>query len=294
MLLVFMNTSQVEKAVKERKQIVFTGHSSAGAIAILMTVWFLEKYMTDMRPLCFTFGSPLVADCIFNHALRRQDWSQYFTHFVMRYDIIARVFLAPLSFIERELPTILHFLKHKPLMQGPIGEAASALYVNVMRHASATASRAACHLMGNTNKLSETLLSFIELSPYRPFGTYVFCTGSGELVVVRNPDAILQILFYASQLTSEVEGPEIALRSIKDNLNYQSERLSLETKRMVYLDNLEGIPLSSDGDAAGNLTIDAVLNNLGLVKSMPKLVIQFDNFHLVIFLLKYLLSNFDF
>ncbi|KAK9217204.1 hypothetical protein WN943_005829 [Citrus x changshan-huyou] len=263
--------NEVGKAVAERKQIVFTGHSSAGPIAVLMTVWFLEnleKFIKSdpstsrMPPICVTFGSPLVGDFIFNHALRRESWSHYFIHFVMRYDIVPRVLLAPLSSIEPELKIILHFLnpKHTTPMPEPTEEA-SALYVTVMRNASSVASHAACHLMGNTNKLSDTLLSFVELSPYRPFGTYVFCTGDRELVVVKNPDTVLQILFYSSQLSSEVEGPEIALRSVKDHLNYQSELQNLETKGVAHLDNLQGLPLSSNVGAAG---LGLVLNNLGL------------------------------
>ncbi|KAH9775957.1 protein eds1-related [Citrus sinensis] len=263
--------NEVVKAVAERKQIVFTGHSSAGPIAVLMTVWFLENWenfiksdpsTSRMPPICVTFGSPLVGDFIINHALRRESWSHYFIHFVMRYDIVPRVLLAPLSSLEPELKTILDFLNPKCTIhiQEPTREA-SALYVTVMSNASSVASHAACHLMGNTNKLSDTLLSFIELSPYRPFGTYVFCTGDRELVVVKNPDAVLQIFFYSSQLSSEVEGPEIALRSVKDHFNYQSELQNLETKGVAHFDNLEGLPLSSNVGAAG---LGLVLNNLGL------------------------------
>lgn len=260
--------NEVGKAVAERKQIVFTGHSSAGPIAVLMTVWFLENFIKSdptasrMPPKCVTFGSPLVGDFIFNHALRRESWSHYFIHFVMRYDIVPRVLLAPLSSLEPELEIILHFLNPKRAipMQEPTGQA-SALYETVLRNASSVASHAACHLMGNTNKLSDTLSNFIELSPYRPFGTYVFCTGDRELVVVENPDAVLQILFYSSQLSSEVEGPEIALRSLTDHLNYQSELQNLEIKVVAHLDNLDGLPLSCNVGAGG---LGLVLNNLGL------------------------------
>lgn len=252
--------SQVGKAVAEKKQIVFAGHSSGGPIAILVTVWCLEKYK-KISLHCFTFGSPLVGDRIFNHALNREDWSQYFTHFVMRYDIFPRVLLAPFDSTAIQLEPILQFLN--PKRTGPMEEpiqAVESLYVNVMRNASVVASNAACHLMGNTNKLMETLLSFINLSPYRPSGTYVFCTGNGRLVVVRNPDAVLQILFYSSQ-SSSGKGPEIAIRSVRDHFDYQSEIQSLETKAVAKLDRLEGLPLSSDGGGA----IDIVLNDLGLV-----------------------------
>ncbi|KAL5749695.1 hypothetical protein ACOSP7_024298 [Xanthoceras sorbifolium] len=263
---------EVGKAVTEKKQIVFTGHSSGGPIAILVTVWFLEKYTkTDpnktMKPLCITFGSPLVSDRIFNHAISREDWSQYFTHFVMRYDIVPRVRLAPFESNETQpqIQPILDFLnpKHAVMVQEPV-RAAQVLYVNVMRNASSVASNAACHLMGNTNKLLETVSSFIKLSPYRPFGTYVFCTENGSLVVVRNPDAVLQILFYSSQLSSGEVLEIAAIRSVRNHFNYQSETQSLEAKAVAALDQLEGLSLSSDGVGAWSSAADIGLNDLGL------------------------------
>ncbi|KAK3225664.1 hypothetical protein Dsin_005526 [Dipteronia sinensis] len=252
---------EVRKAATENKQVVFTGHSSGGPIAILAAVWFLQN---AMKPLCITFGSPLVGDRIFNHALSREDWSQYFTHFVMRYDIFPRVSLAPFESTARQLPQILQFLNPKRTVAMK-DEEAEALYVEVMRNASSVASNAACHLMGNTNKLLETVLSFVKLSPYRPFGTYVFCTGNGRLVVVRNPDSVLQILFYSCQLSSG-EGSEISIRSVKDHFGYQSEIQSLEAKTVTDLDQSEGLPLSSNGGGggSGNSGIDIVLNELGL------------------------------
>ncbi|XVF09204.1 hypothetical protein REPUB_Repub07fG0071900 [Reevesia pubescens] len=261
--------TEVEEAITEKKQIVFTGHSSGGAIAILATVWFLEQYLkpekTRMLPLCVTFGSPLVADFIFNHALRRENWSQYFLHFVMRYDIVPRILLSPLFAMEPELQQILNLLSQKAMfpIQGSIGEA-SKFYVTVLRNASALASQH-CQLMGNTNPILQTVANFIELSPYRPCGTFVFCTGNGKLVVVRNADAILQLLFYSSQLCSENELEAIATRSLNNHFDYQSElQKSLNMQNVVHLDNLERLPLSSNGEAAENIAINIALNDLGL------------------------------
>ncbi|KAJ0047996.1 hypothetical protein Pint_15357 [Pistacia integerrima] len=263
---------EVGKAVAENKQIVFTGHSSGGAIAILVTVWFLQQqYKPDSTinlrklPFCVTFGSPLVGDRIFNHALGRENWSQYFLHFVSRYDIIPRVLFAPLSSIERYLPLILDYLNPKTTLpvQEPIEEA-SKLYENVMRNASSLTSHAASQLMGNTNRLSETLSSFIELSPYRPFGNYIiFTDDESELLLVKNPDAILQILFYSFQLRSEAEVQQVAIRSLKEHQKYLDKLQSLETKNVTDLDSWDGLPLSSDG-VVGRERIDTLLNNLGL------------------------------
>ncbi|TYH40336.1 hypothetical protein ES332_D12G240100v1 [Gossypium tomentosum] len=266
----FSLQTEVEKAIKEKKKIVFTGHSSGGAIAILTTVWFLEHYLkpgkTLMSPLCVTFGSPLVGDFIFNHALIRENWSNFFLHFVMRYDIVPRILLASLSTVGQELDQILKLLSQKAMfpIQGSVREA-STFYTSVMRNASAVASHAACRLMGNTNPILETVASFIELSPYRPCGTFVFLPGHGKLVVVKNADAILQLLFYSAQLCSENQLNAVAERSLNDHLGYPSELQGcLNWQNVVQLDHLEGLPLSSSGAAAGNIATNIALDDLGL------------------------------
>ncbi|GAV74375.1 Lipase_3 domain-containing protein [Cephalotus follicularis] len=257
--------SEVEKAVSERKQIVFTGHSSGGPIAILATVWFLENYLKPdpkkQEPLCVTYGSPLVGDRVFNHALRRENWSRFFIHFVVRYDIVPRILLA--SPVEKQLQEIFYLLKQRTTVRYQSNETASAFYVNVMRNESSVASHAACHLKGNTNQLLETLSSFIELSPYRPFGTYVFCTENDKLVVIRNPDAVLQVLFYSSQLNSEAEVQEVARKSLTQHMDYQTKLpRCLETQNVAYLDRLEDLPLSTDN--IQSVPTSMILNELGL------------------------------
>lgn len=75
-------------------------------MAMLATVWFLEEYLrpnsSQTTPVCVSFGSPPVGDRIFTHALRRENWDGCFIHFVMRYDIVPRIMLAPLSSTEQE------------------------------------------------------------------------------------------------------------------------------------------------------------------------------------------------
>ncbi|KAF8390328.1 hypothetical protein HHK36_024853 [Tetracentron sinense] len=268
-------SGEVEKAVTENKQIVFTGHSSGGPIAILATIWLLEKHLkldsqNQINPVCVTFGSPLLGDRVFGHALRRENWSRHFVHFVMRYDIIPRVLLAPLSSIEQELKTILQIFNPTSTYFGLeyIGRTpeASDFFSTVMRNSSSVASHAACTFMGCTNLLLEAVTSFIDLSPYRPFGTYVFCTGNGKLVTVKNPDAILQLLFYSLQLGHEQEIAEIAYRSLKEHLLYESElQESLEMQDVVSLDHPGELPLNSEGVTSDEMkSIDMALNDLGL------------------------------
>ncbi|KAF2311394.1 hypothetical protein GH714_022243 [Hevea brasiliensis] len=259
---------EVETAVTDRKQVqvVFTGHSLGGPIAILAAIWFLEEYIRPdpkkMAPLCVTFGSPLVGDRIMSHALRRENWSRYFVNFVMRYDIVPRMSLTPLSSVEQQLRQVLNFFKARS--QENVVEP-SDFFVTVMRNALSVVSHAACKIMGNTNLLLETLSNFVELSPYRPLGTYVFCTGNEKLVVIRNPDAVLQLLFYTSQLSSEGDLPAVARRSLIDHLSYKDElEECLKMQSVTFLDDhhLEALPLSDDASATAESNM--ALKDLGL------------------------------
>ncbi|XP_052182257.1 protein EDS1-like isoform X2 [Diospyros lotus] len=273
---------KVNKAAREGKHIVFTGHSSGGPVAILATLWFLEQYprpnsSSQNRPVCVTFGSPLVGNWIFPHALRRENWDDFFIHFIMRYDIVPRLMLAPLSSLGQQLQPMLQSFNPKPPLFGHDSAAMSTeFFMMVMRSASSVASHAACKTMGCTNSLLETVTGFVELSPYRPFGTCIFCTGDGKLVVVKNPDAVLQLLFYSSQLTCMEEGGQVAYdtlkehldKSLNEHLGYAAElQESLEMQNVVYLDNnhLRELPLSSNGSPQGETaTIGTALNDLGL------------------------------
>ncbi|XP_065876616.1 protein EDS1B-like [Euphorbia lathyris] len=258
---------EVGAAAADKKQVIFTGHCLGAPVAILAAIWFLEEYIRPdpnktVAPLCLTFGSPFVGDHIISHSLRRENWSDCFINFVMGHDIVPRISLTPLSAIQHQLQQILSLFSPKPPRE-PLGEALIHFFITVLRNVSSVASHAACKIMGSTNLLLETVSNFIELSPYRPLGTFVFCTGNGKLVVVKNSDAILQLLFYTSQLNSEAELTAVAQSSITSHLNYQSELLeSLEMQCVTFLDDhhLEALPLASDVDAEGN----TALNELGL------------------------------
>ncbi|KAK4579746.1 hypothetical protein RGQ29_029420 [Quercus rubra] len=248
----------------QKKPILFTGHSTGGSIANLATIWFLEKYLrsdspdnykiSPSSPLCVTFGCPLTGNHIFSHALWRENWARYFIHFVMRYDIVPCILLAPVSSILLEFQRVLQFLNEKSinLAHASINNFdALNFYMKVKKNASSVASHAACNLMGNTNLLLETETNFISLSPYKPFGTYVLCTGNGKLVILRNPDAVLQLLFYSSQLCKEEECTDSELQDSFQMLNE------------VYLEPLEQLPLSAES-TSDIATINAALNDLGL------------------------------
>eukprot|EP00261_Vitis_vinifera_P028865 XP_010663233.2 PREDICTED: protein EDS1L [Vitis vinifera] len=192
---------QVKKVIAKKKQVVFTGYSSGAPVAILATLYLLEKSEPNQSPPhCVTFGSPLIGDRIFGHAVRREKWSDHFIHFVMRYDVIPRIMLGPSS---TEHKKILDFFNPRSESFRKHTDSSLGLYSSVMRNASMVANYDACNFMGCRIPTLETLRNFIELSPYRPFGTYIFYSGSGKLVVVRNPNAVLQILFYCAQWSPE-------------------------------------------------------------------------------------------
>ncbi|XP_062116388.1 protein EDS1L-like [Humulus lupulus] len=216
---------EVQKAARESKQIVFTGHSSGGPIAVLATIWLLEEARKQnirfsTPPLCITFGSPLVGSHIFAHALRRQNWSNHFIHFVSRFDIAPRIFLAPPPTNIQQFEIILNFLSGQ---SQEVPNLAQDYFAEVISNALTLTSHVACKLMESTNLLLETVTNFIELSPYRPFGVYAFFNGQQKLVTLDNSNAVLQLLFYSCQPSVEAEVLEIAKRSLVDHHTYETQ-----------------------------------------------------------------------
>jgi len=258
----------------KKKQIVFAGHSSGGPMAILATLWILEKYRAQnspgfIPPLCVTFGSPLVGNHIFSHATRRENWSSYFFHYVMRYDIVPRILFAPLSSLDQSFEQISQSFnpRSRSFMTESVGgsSAASDFYFTIMSNAATVTSLAASKLMSSTDTTLETLENFIPLSPYRPFGTYFFCKGNGNLgkkIVITNPDAVLQVLFFSAQLSTEAEAAQVAYRSLKEHAIYGTELQQIAAQNVVRLDQkqLQNLALSED-DAGGS-------NDLGLVSKL--------------------------
>lgn len=269
--------SEVHRAIVEKKRIVFTGHSSGGAIAVLATIWLLEQCFkfgnsSKVTPFCVTFGSPLVGDDVFNHALKRENWSNCFLHFVMTLDIVPRILLSPLSSFKEELQAILHFLCPRSLYFSlePIGNSqlVTFFYSTVLKNSLSISSYRACLCMGCTNPSLGVLTAFIKLTPYRPFGTYVFCTSNGRLVGVKNSDVILQLLFYCLQWVPGQTLSNFAYKSLNEHLQYELQlKEYLNMENAVHLDCLEAVQLSlNDGDGdkmqvVGTATEDLELSN---------------------------------
>ncbi|KAL5582479.1 hypothetical protein UlMin_014921 [Ulmus minor] len=90
--------SELEKQKKERTekiQLIITGSSLGGSIASLFTLWLLESidFLKDKRPLCITFGSPLIGDSALQKLLSHYSWNSCFLHVVLNHDPVPR-FLA--------------------------------------------------------------------------------------------------------------------------------------------------------------------------------------------------------
>ncbi|RZR70706.1 hypothetical protein BHM03_00001107 [Ensete ventricosum] len=247
--------AEVHAAVAEKKQIVFTGHSSGGSIAVLAAIWFLEQCLNfegrgrggQVDPFCVTFGSPLVGDGVFVHALQRENWARCFLHFVMAADIIPRCSLAPLSSSKDELEAILRFLCPKPLLFSPntIMSSPVTFYRNVLGHAFSVSNHQACLLMGCTNPLLEVLTGFVKLTPYRPLGTYVLCRRDGRLLCLRNSNSILHMLFYFFQDVPGAAVEEVAHRSLEAHLLYEAmTKDHLNVQNIISVDSSDLIPLS--------------------------------------------------
>ncbi|KAL9686030.1 hypothetical protein QQ045_023485 [Rhodiola kirilowii] len=256
---------EVEKADSKKKQILFTGHSSGAAVAIFATLWLLEKHLksndTDLpKPICLAFGAPLVGDKIFHHALERQKWSSCFVNFVMKCDIVPRILLAPLTSIERQFQPVLNYLNPSSGVSGSDSFPSESLdfYMNLMIKASSTVSHAASKLIECTNELLKTLTSFDVLSPYRPFGTYVFFARNETTCVLRNPDAVLQLLFYSCQVENEAN----IYYSLKEHVAYANELGNRLPRNIINLEDcLETLPLSSQNHVQ---IISKALDDLGV------------------------------
>ncbi|XP_062193441.1 protein EDS1L-like isoform X2 [Phragmites australis] len=219
---------KVSRAVAEEKRVVFTGHSSGGSIATLAAIWFLEKCtkrgsVNQAHPFCVTFGAPLIGDNIFNHAVRREGWSQCILHFLLPLDIVPRIPLTPLASFREEIQAVLDWLSPQTPNNSPVGRSfvIPAYYETSLRSALSIASYEACSFMGCTSSILGTLTSFIELSPYRPCGTYLFLTSSEQLIVLTNSDAVLQLLFYCLQLDPQQQLLDAAARSLSAHWQYE-------------------------------------------------------------------------
>ncbi|KAK4774691.1 hypothetical protein SAY86_009626 [Trapa natans] len=85
--------AQVQDGAKSTAYLI-TGHSLGGSIASLFTLWLLDSLnpVTTKRPLCITYGSPLLGDCGFQQAISQYPaWNSCFLHAVHKDDHIPTI-----------------------------------------------------------------------------------------------------------------------------------------------------------------------------------------------------------
>ncbi|KAK4488484.1 hypothetical protein RD792_004248 [Penstemon davidsonii] len=78
--------------------LIITGHDLGGSIASLFTLWILDTILpssSSKRPLCITFGSPLLGDIYFQKAIsERPTWNSSFFHVVSNKDLVPHLFIS--------------------------------------------------------------------------------------------------------------------------------------------------------------------------------------------------------
>ncbi|XAR51819.1 Carboxylesterase [Bertholletia excelsa] len=78
--------------------LIITGHSIGGSIASLFTLWLLDSIFpkASERPLCITFGSPLIGDNSLQQAIsERPIWNSCFLHVASIGDPLFKLFALP-------------------------------------------------------------------------------------------------------------------------------------------------------------------------------------------------------
>ncbi|KAL3723194.1 hypothetical protein ACJRO7_035382 [Eucalyptus globulus] len=90
-------SGEIAESAKSTAYII-TGHCLAGCVASLFTLWLLDSLdaSTTIRPLCITFGSPLLGDNGFQRAVSQfSAWNSCFLHVVHKDDCFPRLWLRP-------------------------------------------------------------------------------------------------------------------------------------------------------------------------------------------------------
>ncbi|KAE8691545.1 SAG101 protein [Hibiscus syriacus] len=92
---------------RSAKPLIVTGHSLGGSVASLFTLWVLESLdiSSAKRPLCLTFGSPLLGDKGFQQAISQHPaWNSCFLHVAATSkDSIPRLFIAPSHYLNSSI-----------------------------------------------------------------------------------------------------------------------------------------------------------------------------------------------
>ncbi|XP_061369736.1 senescence-associated carboxylesterase 101-like [Gastrolobium bilobum] len=87
--------NQLKSEIDSSKTLIVTGHALGGSVASLFTISLLNSIDSGKnRPLCITFGSPLIGDNGLQQAISRSsNWNSCFLHVVSHKDPLPRLFI---------------------------------------------------------------------------------------------------------------------------------------------------------------------------------------------------------
>uniref|UniRef100_A0A0D6QX10 Fungal lipase-like domain-containing protein n=1 Tax=Araucaria cunninghamii TaxID=56994 RepID=A0A0D6QX10_ARACU len=262
---------QVVAALESGETILFTGHSIGGAIATLATLAILEKRSNCTSVFCISFGFPLIGDEVLARAVRRQGWANQFCNVVSKADIFSRILLAPCVSVSQPLQILLPYwiesMKQMdysstdmPMEEAPPENLDIPQFIKTVLHnASAVVNYSTAANMEPTNKVIEALRPALKISPYRPFGYYMFCSSSGGILVT-NYEAVLPMLYYTLAAANEDQ----AEACITEHLGYGRLYPGVITNT-VQLEELSNLALSHHAAASSSQrVIETRLDDLGL------------------------------
>ncbi|KAH0973031.1 hypothetical protein GBA52_025187 [Prunus armeniaca] len=84
--------------ISRSNSVIITGYSMGGCVATLFTLWLLESLnlLKANRPLCITFGSPLIGDEHLRKCVSQfSAWTSCFLHVASIQDPVPKLFLSP-------------------------------------------------------------------------------------------------------------------------------------------------------------------------------------------------------
>ncbi|WVZ21367.1 hypothetical protein V8G54_008689 [Vigna mungo] len=212
------------------KTIIITGHSIGGATASLCALWllsYLQHISSSVSVLCITFGSPMLGNTSFSHAILKQRWAGNFCHVVSNHDIMPRLLFAPITPYTAQLNLLLHFWRLSTAAPAfgklavPVSDQHQELFNVVMSSLDAAT---------QDGKGSEIL--------FHPFGSYLFVSSEGA-VCVDSSTAVIKMMHLMFTSGSPCS-------SIEDHLKYGDYVKKLSLQFLNHKNSMQGdIPDSS-------------------------------------------------
>jgi len=248
---------QVYTDSKQRKlkPVIFVGHSIGGAVATLATLWILQKRLRQSSPFCITFGCPLVGDVNLVEAVGRENWAGNFLHVVSKNDIVPRILLAPVESISE--PLIAIFPYWQGIMQA---NDSKTIPDSSIQDASRT-------LLNNVLQYALTIANYeLDSSPYRPFGTYMFCSSEGA-ACIENSEIILKMLHLTMQ-SHENPYDNIVIDCLSEHVEYGSA-LQHAIEKSISGENFAEPDSESSYKVGMSLQLEAIGVGVQVIHSIP-------------------------